>query len=111
MYGIVGIGILCSIDAITRNLSDDRRVVSIQHVQLLAIVRDDHDDPNAVEAKGFTHLVHCGLLALLLLAELAWTPGFKNGILNILNFVTVFGLFTYLYRCRKKPSHVVRPWR
>ena len=102
MYGLVGIGILCSIDAITRTFLMTGgwfRYNTFNYWLLFVII---FTLPIQAKQRDLHTWLMRGLAALLF-TELVWTPSFKHGVLHILNFITVFGLFTYFYRCRKNP--------
>lgn len=102
MYGLVGIGLLCSVDSITRTYlmtGGLLRYNTFNYWLLFVIVC-------TLPIQARQKDIHTWLmrwLAVLLVAELFWSPTMKYGVLHILNFVTVFGLFTYFYRCRRNP--------
>jgi hypothetical protein len=102
MYGLVGIGVLCSVDAITRTYLMTGGLLRYNTFNYWLLMVMLFTLPMQLKQRD----IHSWLLrvfAMLLIAELIWSPGFKNGVLNILNFVTVFGLFAYFYRCRANP--------
>lgn len=102
MYGLIGIGILCSIDAMNRSFlitSGWFRYNTFNYLLLFVLIL--HLPLHVRQKDLHTWLIR--LFLALLVVSLAWSPGLKNGILHILNLVTVFGLYVYFYRCRTQP--------
>ncbi len=102
MYGLIGIGILCSIDSLTRSFLMTGGFLRYNTFNYFLVFLMITFLPLHFRQKD----IHTSLMrafAVLLLLGLIWSPGVKNGILHIVNFVTVFGLYTYFYRCRHNP--------
>ncbi len=102
MYGLVGIGILCSIDAVTRVFLMTGGLFRYNTFNYWLLFVIFYTFPMQLRQRDI-HTWLMRIFAALLIVELAWTLGFKGGILNIMNFVTVFGLYAYFYRCRDNP--------
>jgi len=104
-YGLIGIGILCAIDAVSRTYlmtggllryNTFNYFLLFTFITLLPLHFRQHDI--------HTWLIRL-FLALLLIGTIQ-SPGLKNAVLHMLNLVTVFGLYTFFYRCR----HNRRMW-
>ena len=100
--GLIGIGILCSLDSLMRVYlmkggwlrynTFNYWLLFVMVISLPMVFR--HKDPNSKLLQAFS-----ALLAL----ELAISPSVRDGLLHLLNLVTVFGLSIYFYRCRRFP--------
>lgn len=100
LLGAVGISVICSVDALSRVFlmtSGYLRYNTFNYWLLLVIfisipLMMRQKDPH-------TKILHVYIFVLFV--GLVMTPGMKDGILNLLNLVSVFGLLVYFYRCRK----------
>ena len=102
MYGLIGICILCSIDSLTRTYLMTGGLLRYHTFNYFLLFTALALLPVHFRQKD----IHTWLIRIfiaLLLIGLIRSPGIKNGVLHILNMVTVFGLYTYFYRCRQNP--------
>jgi hypothetical protein len=102
IYGLMGVGILCSIDALTRSFLMTGGLLRYNTFNYWLLLVLFFTLPIQLRQSD----VHTWLMrafAALLVIELAWSPGLKNGVLHMLNFSSVFALFAYFYRCRTNP--------
>ncbi|MFG0262390.1 MAG: O-antigen ligase family protein [Novipirellula sp. JB048] len=99
LIGALGVSILCSVDALSRvflMMTGVLRYNTFNYWLVLVILLTI---PLQLHQKD-PHTRILQLFILILLAGLLLTPGLKDGILHLLNLVSVFGLLAYFYRCR-----------
>ncbi|EMI17653.1 O-antigen ligase-related protein [Rhodopirellula maiorica SM1] len=99
LIGVLGVSAICSIDALSRVFLMTTGVLRYNTfnywlvlVILLTIpLQLRQKDPHTRLLQFFVFILFAGLIL---------TPGLKDGILHLLNLVSVFGLLAYFYRCR-----------
>tara|TARA_R110002073_G_scaffold157241_4_gene312546 strand:- start:8892 stop:10388 length:1497 start_codon:yes stop_codon:yes gene_type:complete len=104
LIGVLGVSAICSVDALSRVFLMTTGVLRYNTfnywlvlVILLTIpLQLRQKDPHTRLLQFFVFILFGGLIL---------TPGLKDGILHLLNLVSVFGLLAYFYRCRNY-SHV-----
>ncbi len=99
--GLIGIGMVCTVDALTRSLlSEMFRYNTVNYVLLLSVVAglplmERMKDTQTRILQGF---------ALLVVLGLAVSQDIVGGMQQVLNVASVFGLTLYYLRARKDPS-------
>lgn len=105
LYGLVGIGMLCSVDSMSRTFLATGGLFRYNTLNYCLVAVMCYSLPMLLRLND-VHTWLLRLFACLLVAELVWTSSLEHGVLNILNMITVFGIFVYFYRSRKQ----VRMW-
>ncbi len=95
--GMIGVGVLCTLDAVTRNLLMSGGFLRYNTFNYWLCVCIVLSLPVLFKKKCIpTRLLV--LLVLLMGLQLTYTSDLTNGIISLLNVVTVFGILAYLYR-------------